>query len=98
MVSVRSRYTRAWMDPQEDIRRQYQEDACWTKIELRPNPRPAVRPCEEALHHIEVEATVASKDWRNMLAKQKDLYPPAILSQMIRFILKLDREMDDNLG
>ncbi len=45
-----------------------------------------------------MEATAASKDWRAMLAKQKDVYPAPILSQMIRFVLKVTRELDDNLG
>ena len=45
-----------------------------------------------------MQATAASKEWRAMLSKQKDVYPAPILSQMIRFILKLDRELDDNLG
>jgi len=45
-----------------------------------------------------MEATAASKEWRAMLATQKDVYPAPILSQMIRFVLKLDREMNDNLG
>jgi hypothetical protein len=40
----------------------------------------------------------ASKDWRAMLNTQKDTYPSPILSQMIRFVLKLDRELKDNLG
>jgi hypothetical protein len=45
-----------------------------------------------------MQATAASKEWRAMLSKQKDVYPSAILSQMIRFILKVDRELNDNLG
>jgi hypothetical protein len=45
-----------------------------------------------------MEATAASKDWRAMLAKQKNVYPQPILSQMIRFILGLDRELNDNLS
>jgi hypothetical protein len=45
-----------------------------------------------------MEATSASKQWRAMLSSQKNVYPGPILSQMIRFILKLDRELDDNLG
>jgi len=45
-----------------------------------------------------MQATAANKDWRAMLAKQKDVYPAPILSQMIRFILMVNREMDDNLG
>jgi hypothetical protein len=45
-----------------------------------------------------MEATAANKDWRAMLAKQKGVYPDNILSQMIRFILKVNREVNDNLG
>jgi hypothetical protein len=45
-----------------------------------------------------MEAAAASKDWRAMLSKQRDVYPAPILSQMIRFILKLDRELNDNLS
>ncbi len=42
--------------------------------------------------------TAANKDWRAMLAKQRGVYPENILSQMIRFILKVNREVNDNLG
>lgn len=45
-----------------------------------------------------MQATAASKQWRDMLAKQRDVYPQPILSQMIRFILKVSRELDDNLS
>ena len=45
-----------------------------------------------------MSATTASKQWRALLATQKDQYPQGVLSQMIRFILKLDRELNDNLG
>jgi hypothetical protein len=45
-----------------------------------------------------MEAAAASKDWRAMLSKQQGVYPAPILSQMIRFILKLDRELNDNLS
>ena len=45
-----------------------------------------------------MEATAASKAWRAMLSGQSKVYPAPILSQMIRFILKLDRELNDNLG
>lgn len=45
-----------------------------------------------------MQATAASKDWRAMLAKQRDVYPSPILSQMIRFILMVDREINDNLS
>jgi len=40
----------------------------------------------------------ASKDWRAFLNTQSGTYPGPILSQMIRFVLKLDRELKDNLG
>jgi hypothetical protein len=43
-------------------------------------------------------ATAASKEWRAMLAKQKDVYPEQILSQMVRFVLKVNRELDENLS
>jgi len=43
-------------------------------------------------------ATAASKEWRAMLAKQKDAYPEQILSQMVRFVLKVNRELDENLS
>jgi hypothetical protein len=45
-----------------------------------------------------IQCTNASKDWRAMLARQKDVYPEQILSQMIRFVLKVTRELNDNLG
>jgi hypothetical protein len=45
-----------------------------------------------------MQATAASKEWRAMLAKQKDVYPQRILSQMTQFILKVSRELNDNLG
>jgi hypothetical protein len=45
-----------------------------------------------------MQATAASKNWRALLASQQNVYPSGVLSQMIRFILKLDRELDDNLG
>jgi hypothetical protein len=45
-----------------------------------------------------MQATSASKEWRTLLGKQKDVYPSPILSQMIRFILGLDRELNDNLS
>jgi len=45
-----------------------------------------------------MQATAASKEWRAMLAKQKDVYPPQILSQMTRFVLKVTREINENLG
>jgi hypothetical protein len=45
-----------------------------------------------------MQATAASKEWRAMLAKQKSVYPPQILSQMTRFVLKVTREINENLG
>jgi hypothetical protein len=45
-----------------------------------------------------MEATAALKGWRAMLGKQRNVYPENILSQMIRFVLKVNRELDDNLG
>jgi hypothetical protein len=33
-----------------------------------------------------------------MLAKQKNVYPSQILSQMTRFVLKVTREINENLG
>jgi hypothetical protein len=45
-----------------------------------------------------MQCTAASKEWRAMMAKQKDVYPEQILSQMIRFVLKVTREINDNLG
>jgi hypothetical protein len=45
-----------------------------------------------------MQATATSKAWREMLAKQKDVYPAPILSQMIRFVLKVNREINENLG
>jgi hypothetical protein len=45
-----------------------------------------------------LEATTASKEWRALLSSQNKEYPAGILSQMIRFILKLDRELNENLS
>jgi hypothetical protein len=45
-----------------------------------------------------MQATAANKQWRNMLAKQRNVYPEQILSDMIRFILKVNREIDENLS
>jgi hypothetical protein len=45
-----------------------------------------------------MQAAAASKQWRAMLAGQKAVYPAPILSQMTRFILKVDREINDNLS
>jgi hypothetical protein len=45
-----------------------------------------------------MQATAACKDWRAMLAKQKGTYPEQILDQMIKFVLKVNREINENLG
>ena len=45
-----------------------------------------------------VQATAAFKDWHSLIVSQKSQYPAPIVSQMLRFILKLKREMDDNLS
>jgi hypothetical protein len=45
-----------------------------------------------------VEAANASKDWRAKITSQKGEYPTPIMTQMLKFILKVDRELDDNLG
>jgi hypothetical protein len=45
-----------------------------------------------------VEASTASKEWHALLAKQKNVYPAPILDQMMRFVLKVNRELNDNLG
>lgn len=43
-------------------------------------------------------ATTASKEWRTMLNGQQDVYPHAILSQMMRFVLQVTNDLNDNLG
>jgi hypothetical protein len=45
-----------------------------------------------------IEATTALNDWRATLLKQKSEYPGSILEQMLRFQLKVKRELDDNLS
>ncbi len=45
-----------------------------------------------------IQATAACKDWRLALAKQSNVYPGPILDQMIRFVLKVNREINDNLS
>ena len=45
-----------------------------------------------------MQAAAASKEWRAMLAKQKNVYPGPILTQMTRFVLKVSREINDNLS
>ena len=43
-------------------------------------------------------AQKASKEWRQMLTKQQDVYPAPVLDQMTRFVLKINRELNDNLS
>jgi hypothetical protein len=45
-----------------------------------------------------MEATAACKEWRTMLGKQRSVYPAPILDQMVRFVLKINRELNDNLS
>jgi hypothetical protein len=45
-----------------------------------------------------MEATTAMNDWHTMLVKQSNEYPAPILDQMLRFILKVKRELDENLS
>jgi hypothetical protein len=45
-----------------------------------------------------IEATAALNDFRAAMLKQKDVYPAPILEQMLRFQLKVKRELDDNLS
>jgi hypothetical protein len=44
------------------------------------------------------EATAAMKDWRTTITKQRNEYPGPILDQMLKFILSVRRELDDNLS
>jgi hypothetical protein len=45
-----------------------------------------------------MEATTACNDWHAAIVKQKSDYPAQILQQMLRFLLKVKRELDDNLS
>ena len=45
-----------------------------------------------------VEATTAYNDWRDAILGQKSEYPSPVLQQMLRFLIKVKRELDDNLG
>ena len=45
-----------------------------------------------------LQAKTASKEWREMLASQREMYPKNVLSQMTRFVLKLNRELNENLS
>lgn len=44
------------------------------------------------------DATQASQAWHNMMAGQSGQYPSGVLDQMLRFLVKLDRDLDDNLS
>jgi hypothetical protein len=43
-------------------------------------------------------ATTAMNDWHKMMVSQKDDYPGPILDQMLKFVLSVKRELDDNLS
>lgn len=43
-------------------------------------------------------ATTTYNDWRAAILKQKDEYPQPIIEQMLRFLIKVKRELDDNLS
>jgi hypothetical protein len=45
-----------------------------------------------------VAATTAYNDWRDAILAKKDEYPSPIIQQMLRFLIKVKRELDDNLG
>lgn len=45
-----------------------------------------------------VEATTTYNDWRDAILGQKSEYPSPVLQQMLRFLIKVKRELDDNLG
>jgi len=43
-------------------------------------------------------ATTAYNDWRAAILTQRGQYPAPIIQQMLRFLNKAKRELDDNLG
>jgi hypothetical protein len=45
-----------------------------------------------------MKATAANRDWRALIASQRNVFPAPIINQMLQFILRLNREMNDNLG
>jgi hypothetical protein len=45
-----------------------------------------------------LEATTAMNDWRHAISAQKDQYPGPIRDQMLKFILGVKRELDENLS
>ena len=45
-----------------------------------------------------VAATTAYNDWRGAILNQRTEFPAPIVQQMLRFLIKVKRELDDNLG
>ncbi len=45
-----------------------------------------------------MQATNATRDWRAAITAQRDELPGPVMSQMLRFILQVNRELDDNLS
>jgi hypothetical protein len=45
-----------------------------------------------------MQATSACKEWRAALTKQKGVYPKQILDQMLRFVLRISRDINENLS
>ncbi len=45
-----------------------------------------------------MDATTAYNDWRAAILAKKAEYPSQILQQMLRFLIKVQRELNDNLG
>ena len=45
-----------------------------------------------------MKATAANKEWRALITSQKNVFPAPIITQMLQFVLRLNREMNDNLG
>jgi hypothetical protein len=45
-----------------------------------------------------MSATTALNDWRAAIMQQKGQYPSPVLQQMLRFQIKVKRELDDNLS
>ena len=80
----------------------------WPKILQQPEYDQYRKTLDELFHKRSYEgalsgpdylqATSALQDWRAAIMSQKDQFPPNILSQMLRFQLKVKRELDDNLS
>lgn len=45
-----------------------------------------------------MQATSSCKEWRAMMSKQKDVYPKQILDQMLRFVLRISNDLNENLS